>query len=107
MAIDTTCAVWNSSCGKQGSCALYDNDEFRNKFVTFQFIARSLASVCQIVCLVIGRNKTDWTLDKLDSDESELDVEIKMLNRQTKDMEAHPDISEPSPIFKGNKVLVN
>lgn len=31
--IDSTCLVWETICGKQGACSLYDPDTFRHFFL--------------------------------------------------------------------------
>lgn len=37
--IDSACLVWETICGKQGACSLYDPDTFRHFFLgTMNFI---------------------------------------------------------------------
>lgn len=86
---------------------MYDNDEFRNKVITLQMVPKVLALVCQGVCLILARKKTDWTLDKEDSPEDDLDVEVAMLNGNVPDMGKYPEIIEPDPILKGKKAVIN
>lgn len=31
--IDSTCLIWETICGKQGACSLYDPDTFRHFFL--------------------------------------------------------------------------
>ena len=41
--IDSTCLVWETICGKQGACSLYDPDAFRHFFLgTHDFLINIL-----------------------------------------------------------------
>ncbi|KAL5014234.1 hypothetical protein ScPMuIL_008504 [Solemya velum] len=62
--IDTVCEVWNTSCDRDGSCALYDIVNFRFRFIIFRFSMGVLAILIFSLAYFKSRNKTDWSTEE-------------------------------------------
>lgn len=52
--IDSTCLIWETICGKQGACSLYDPDAFRQFFLgeSHDKFATTLFNVKYLICLL-------------------------------------------------------
>ncbi|XP_052086586.1 solute carrier organic anion transporter family member 3A1-like [Mytilus californianus] len=59
--IDMCCKIWSSRCGVKGSCALYNNVNFRYATYGFSLILRCIVLIIDIVAYLIARKKTDWS----------------------------------------------
>ncbi len=51
--IDSTCLVWQTSCGERGACALYDNHDFRYKLHAATAVFKCVAVFFYFVMFVI------------------------------------------------------
>ncbi|XP_071142524.1 solute carrier organic anion transporter family member 1C1-like [Mytilus edulis] len=60
--IDMCCKIWSSRCGVKGSCALYNNLNFRYAIYGFSLILRCIVLIVEIVTYFIARKKTDWSI---------------------------------------------
>lgn len=58
--IDSTCLIWETICGKQGACSLYDPDAFRHFFLgklsSFCFLLKKNSGIERIQAIM---NNTD------------------------------------------------
>lgn len=57
--IDSTCLIWETICGQQGACSLYDPDAFRHFFlglfiVKFHHVANALIQILMAQISLIG-----------------------------------------------------
>lgn len=43
--LDSSCLIWDSSCGRKGNCALYNKSEFR--------LYMNVTAACKYYCLFI------------------------------------------------------
>ncbi|VDI78739.1 solute carrier organic anion transporter family, member 3A [Mytilus galloprovincialis] len=59
--IDMCCKIWSSRCGVKGSCALYNNVNFRYAVYGFSLIMRCIVLIIDIIAYLIARKKTDWS----------------------------------------------
>ena len=51
--VDTTCLLWEASCGKRGTCALYDNHDFRYKLHGTTALFKSTSLIFYFATFVI------------------------------------------------------
>ena len=82
MIVDTACAVWSSSCSGKGACSLYDNDLLRVRKHISLVIPKSFTILLYFFVLYKASKKTDWSVDKAESKETEstLAETEKMMN---------------------------
>ena len=68
IVVDSACQIWSASCSGQGACALYDNNDLRIKYHSYQVISKVIAVLLQVLVLINARRKTDWSSDVCSSD---------------------------------------
>ncbi|XP_063405834.1 solute carrier organic anion transporter family member 3A1-like [Mytilus trossulus] len=71
--IDMCCEIWSSRCGVKGSCALYDNVNFRYGIFGFCLILSCFIIILDLVNYLIARKKTDWNIGNTGR-KNELDI---------------------------------
>uniref|UniRef100_A0A667ZBX1 Solute carrier organic anion transporter family member n=1 Tax=Myripristis murdjan TaxID=586833 RepID=A0A667ZBX1_9TELE len=54
-AIDSSCILWGSKCGKKTSCLYYNMDQFRQRFLGLQAIFICGALLCFVLAVVVLR----------------------------------------------------
>lgn len=66
--IDTACLVWNTSKNGKGACALYDNNDFRLKLISFHTGAMFVSLCILYFVFLRARKKTDWSTEEKAAD---------------------------------------
>ncbi|XP_075237516.1 organic anion transporting polypeptide 33Ea [Lycorma delicatula] len=54
--IDTTCIIWDETCGERGNCWLYNRDDFRFNLNVTAAVMTSIGAVLDGVVCYLGRN---------------------------------------------------
>ena len=76
--IDSTCMIWEKSCGKTGNCWLYDLEKFRVYLHVSSFIFLMLGVLCETAAIFFTNNIRD-----LYDDEEQ--IEMKQINNNNND----------------------
>ncbi|KAJ8321697.1 hypothetical protein KUTeg_000168 [Tegillarca granosa] len=69
MLIDSTCRIWNSTCGVRGACSLYNITDMRMKLISADVVLNIISfalNVLTLICVTIETRKmlTSDTTDK-------------------------------------------
>lgn len=75
---DSTCLIWEKSCGKTGNCWLYDIDKFRYYLHGAAFAFMTIGSLFDIG-IIIFANRIQNLFDE------EKDIELKEDTKETKE----------------------
>ena len=99
IVVDSACQIWSASCSGQGACALYDNNDLRIKYHSYQVISKVIAVLLQVLVLINARRKTDWSLKHEDEGSEDLDAGEAMLEQEMDSYD--PSSWKAQPIYKG------
>ncbi|XP_052085893.1 solute carrier organic anion transporter family member 3A1-like [Mytilus californianus] len=106
--IDMCCKIWSSRCGVKGSCALYNNVNFRYAIYGFSLILRCIVLMIEIVAYLIARKKTDWSIGETRR-ESKIDMPEKQSfivdERYTNENNSYMETFLKDTEFKETKIL--
>ena len=75
--IDGCCKIWSSKCGVKGSCALYDNVNFRLAIFGFCLVLRCAVFFLDCIAFLIARKKTDWSIGEHDYEDNKTTIHEK------------------------------
>lgn len=84
--VDSTCLIWEKTCGKTGNCWLYDIDKFRYRLHGFTFAFSMIGSMFDLIVFMYANRLKNMYEDEEDGEgEQPEDIEadekeIQLLN---------------------------
>ncbi|CAN7989036.1 unnamed protein product, partial [Ixodes hexagonus] len=72
--LDSSCLVWEESCGRRGNCWLYDNDKLRYSLHLITVVFLAVASLCYTAVIFFSGRIVNFYEDDLDEERDEVDL---------------------------------